>query len=160
MQRVSRNIRLYIKRWLTAFAWAGLIFAFSTEAFSGGNTKAVFETLIRHLFPAWSGDAVELAHLWIRKFGHFGEYFVLAVLVLRALREETEDLLPFWRVALGLAITALYAVSDEWHQALVPGRSASIADVALDIFGGSCGILWLRWRSRYKIPRSERPPGS
>jgi hypothetical protein len=43
------------------------------------------------------------------------------------------------------AITATYAVLDEWHQSLVPGRFASLTDIAFDIGGTAFGVwLWVR----------------
>jgi VanZ family protein len=34
-----------------------------------------------------------------------------------------------------LVIGAAYAVLDEWHQSLIPDRSASLTDVGLDLIG-------------------------
>jgi VanZ family protein len=43
----------------------------------------------------------------------------------------------------------LYAVSDEVHQALVPGRMGSPLDVAIDAAGVVLGVLlWERARTR------------
>jgi VanZ family protein len=51
-----------------------------------------------------------------------------------------------WRVAVGtwLAVVA-YGVSDELHQAFVPGRSADVADVLADAVGGALGVLAALW---------------
>lgn len=136
-----------LKIWLPPIGWAALIFVFSSEAFSGANTSGILEPLLRHLFPALSASDIKLIHVFIRKLGHFGEYFVLSILVMRALRHETYNKLSSRQLALGLALTALYAVSDELHQALVPSRSASIIDVLTDVFGGFCGILWFHLRN-------------
>lgn len=40
------------------------------------------------------------------------------------------------------SITSLYGIFDEWHQSFVPGRFASLTDVALDFAGALLGI-WL-----------------
>ena len=53
-----------------------------------------------------------------------------------------------WAVAAGtwLAVVA-YGMSDEVHQAFVPGRSADGADVVADAVGGALGVgaaLWMR----------------
>ena len=133
--------------WLPPVGWAALIFLFSSDAFSGANTSGILEPLLRHLFPLLSVSEIELIHVSIRKLGHFGEYFVLAILVMRSLRDETYNTLSSRQLGLGLALTALYAVSDELHQALVPSRSASIIDVFIDVFGGSCGTLWFHLRN-------------
>lgn len=39
------------------------------------------------------------------------------------------------RAALVLAIAVGYALFDEWHQGWIPGRSASVMDVGLDLAG-------------------------
>ena len=145
----SKTVR-NLKNRLPALIWAGLIFMFSTNVFSAGNTGGILADLLRYFFSALSDDIIQLIHTLIRKLGHFSEYFILAVLILRALRQETGEKLQTPWLALGLGLTALYAVSDEFHQAFVPGRTASIADVLLDIFGGICGTLWLHRRHRCK----------
>jgi VanZ family protein len=38
------------------------------------------------------------------------------------------------------AVAALYGLIDEWHQSFVPGRYASLTDVALDAVGAALGI--------------------
>ena len=48
-----------------------------------------------------------------------------------------------------VAIGVLYAVSDEVHQAFVPGRLGSPVDVAIDAVGVVCGVLlWQAARTR------------
>ena len=141
----------YLKKWLPALAWAGVIFVFSTQTFSEGNTRGFHESLLREFFPALSGAAIDLIHLSIRKLGHLSEYSVLAVLILRAVADETDQGRPSNRPGLALTLTGLYAISDELHQGLVPGRSASSADVLVDLCGGIFGILWWQRRNRRKI---------
>jgi VanZ family protein len=69
----------------------------------------------------------------LRKVAHAAEYAVLGALLARAV----SDLAALW---LGIA----YAVSDELHQAFVPGRAASLFDVGVDSVGVLVGILALR----------------
>jgi VanZ family protein len=68
-----------------------------------------------------------------RKLAHMAAYGLLWWLWWRALR---------WRLpALAVAITLLYAASDEWHQAGVEGRHGSAWDVAIDAAGvGLAGL--------------------
>src|SRR4051794_24459230 len=70
--------------------------------------------------------------------------------------------LAWWR-ALGfgspwpaVAITLLYAVTDEWHQTFVEGRSGRPLDVAIDAAGVALAMLAVRWargRGRGRGPR-------
>jgi VanZ family protein len=58
----------------------------------------------------------------------------------------------------GLSVTTAYGVLDEWHQSFVPGRYASLTDVALDVVGALVGT-WLtdrlicQYRSATEIRR-------
>jgi VanZ family protein len=144
---LSHGRWLRLKIWLPPTVWAALIFLFSSEAFSGANTAGILEPLLHNLFPALSGSDIEMIHVLIRKLGHLVEYFVLSILMLRALRQEITNKLAPRHLVLGLSLTALYAISDELHQALVPNRSASSIDVLIDVVGGICGTLWFRLRN-------------
>jgi hypothetical protein len=104
--------RTKIKNWLPVVAWAGLIFFFSTEQFSSSNTSPIVGTLAFWIFPGISSETIETVHLTIRKLGHWTEYFVLAVLMLRALRNETGK-------KLGVAPRRLY---PGLHSPLCPQR--------------------------------------
>ena len=115
--RMTRSRALTV--WLPVFAWAAVIFTFSS---------------IPHLssgLGAW--DTV------LRKGAHITEYAVLGALLYRALERE----------AAALAIGIAYAATDEFHQHFVRGRHASPVDVAIDAVGVSIGMLvWLRARER------------
>ncbi len=67
------------------------------------------------------------------KLIHLGEYAFLSWLLSRALRSAS----PFSREAALIAIVfaSLYGISDEFHQAFVPGRSAELLDVVADCGG-------------------------
>jgi hypothetical protein len=43
-------------------------------------------------------------------------------------------------VPLGLAISVLYGLGDEWHQSFVPGRSSSPFDLATDTVGSLAAL--------------------
>jgi VanZ family protein len=64
---------------------------------------------------------------------HFGEYGFFAALLLRATRSPLVSLL----------IASLYGVSDEVHQAFVPGRDSSPFDWMADTLGA--GLVCLSW---------------
>lgn len=44
-----------------------------------------------------------------------------------------------WIISIGVGI--IYAISDEFHQSFIPGRSAEIRDVLIDTFGVIIGII-------------------
>ncbi len=73
---------------------------------------------------------------------HASEYAVLALLLWQALR-HTARLSP--RAApLAFVLTALYAISDEWHQFYVPGRYSDGRDVLVDVAGALAALLLAR----------------
>jgi VanZ family protein len=151
MSEVTDLDRHSVKNWLPVVLWAALIFLFSSESFSSDNTVAVFAPWLHLAFPTWSTDAVELVHHLLRKLGHLSEYFIFALLLMRALRVQVETTLGTRQLFLGIGLTALYAISDELHQAFVPRRSASLGDVLIDVCGGLAGALCCYfWSSRKK----------
>jgi len=100
------------------------------------------------LVPDISAETLNRVVLTVRKGAHLTEYAVLAGLLWCALPHPRSRAEP-WRLAWAFAVA--YAISDEWHQALVPGRTGSVADVALDAIGAAVGLLliWC-WRSRHR----------
>lgn len=95
---------------------------------------------------ATPGALIPRAGAWdwlLKNGGHLCAYAVLAWLWLSALRPVVSPARLFWVV---LAIAALYAVSDEYHQTFVPGRDGSPLDVLTDAFGALLAILLWRWR--------------
>ena len=73
----------------------------------------------------------------LRKLGHVAGYFVLTLLLLRALRRSGVAA----AVPVAVAAAFAYAVSDEWHQSFVPGRGATPNDVAIDGIGIALAAL-------------------
>jgi VanZ family protein len=132
----AKNWQANAVAWGPAVGWMALIFGFSTDYFSSSNTAPVFGSLLTSLFPGVTAETLAQWHLLMRKLGHWTEYFILAVLVLRALTRSNLS----WRFIGTAVFVFLFALSDEWHQAFVPSRSASFADVLLDTFGGICGV--------------------
>jgi VanZ family protein len=84
---------------------------------------------------------------------HIAVYAVLGALAFAALRLQK---VPRSRAALlALAIAAVYGGTDELHQAFVPGRSSSAADVGFDALGAVAGVLaaWVVARTAHRIAR-------
>ncbi len=73
------------------------------------------------------------------EIAHFIEFAVLAALSYWAFRASGRLSLPIlWGSVAGF--TALYAISDEAHQAFTPGRVPSVIDLAVDVAGGVAGL--------------------
>ena len=141
--------RSALQRWIAVVLWAGLIFYFSTENFSFSNTEGFLSEWLLWFFPGISPAQFMTLHLVSRKGGHWFEYFILAILLMRAQRSGNESEFAMPTIARTLALVLAYAASDEYHQSWVPERTASAVDVAIDTFGGVCGVFWIGlWRKR------------
>lgn len=124
--------------------WAAVIFTFSTDTFSSEHTQGILVGILHTLLPFLSQETLFALHNFIRKCAHVGEYFVLGVLLFRAVRTPRESWQ--WRWAfLAILIAAFYASSDEMHQIFVPSRGASIWDALLDTGGASVAqfVVWM-----------------
>jgi VanZ family protein len=77
----------------------------------------------------------------LKKLAHAAEYTILFLLLLRAWRR---DRAADQALKTSILTTALYAISDELHQAFVPGRKANWYDVVIDV----SGVLLLWWLLR------------
>ena len=101
------------KLWLIlAIAWMAVIFWFSSQS----------------SLPSAIDDLLDA---FLKKTGHFSAYAILWTLWY----------LATGRRGLALVIAVLYAISDEWHQTMVPGRNGWWLDVLIDS-SGALAALW------------------
>lgn len=106
-------------RWLPLLLWCALIFYLSDQPD------------LRSGFP-------DLSDLVLRKLAHITEYAVLVLLFYRAAAPSVGK-----RRALGSAalFAVVYALTDEYHQTFVGGRSGNLVDVTIDSLGIFLGVL-------------------
>ena len=83
--------------------------------------------------------AVYALHFLIRKAAHFGIFMLLGISVLQVLR--TFKLKWIFRILITLGICLLYAMTDEFHQLFVVGRSGLVFDVIVDFAGSLLGMF-------------------
>jgi len=76
----------------------------------------------------------------IRKTAHFLEYAVLCLLYFRGLKNTTKI---SFRKSLFLAflMAVFYALTDEFHQTKVNGRTGRIFDIGIDSLGAFVGMI-------------------
>jgi VanZ family protein len=128
--------------------WMAAIFFASTDELSGAKTSLIIEPFLRWLSPHITREHIELAHLLVRKAGHFGEYAILGLLAARSFSSSRHSLLRRQWFVVSLILLSLYAFSDEFHQSFVPSRTASIYDSLIDIAGGlSALVLIVLWKT-------------
>jgi len=118
--------KVFLKYWLPVIIWASVIFYFSHQPY-----------LKSDLPGAWD--------FALRKTAHVTEYFILCLLLLRALGQQGAQAglkqAIFWAVALSI----LYAVSDEFHQSFIAGRQPALRDIGFDSLGAllAAGLYYL-----------------
>lgn len=121
--------------------WAGLIFYFSSRPTGQSEGQSLYVSIIlqqmlAYGFPQVMHIDLDIFDGVIRKMAHFFLYFCLGLLTIKAWcwRKDRS-----WVYALFFCFC--YAVTDEFHQSFVPGRSAEIHDVLLDTIGSFTGIM-------------------
>lgn len=130
-------MKRFLWLWGPPLAWMGLIFFLSAQPDLPHAPEPWFDLLLK-------------------KVGHACVFGVLAWLYLRGLRGYIHAGGVLRVVSIILAIA--YALSDEYHQTLVPGRQGRLLDVAVDT-AGICLAMLLDWRlarRRELIPRVAR----
>ena len=141
------------KYWLPVMAGMVLIFLASSDTASFQHTSRFVGPFLRRFFPGLSPEAQHAILVASRKAAHVTEYALLSMLVWRALRKPVRDeKRPWdWRLAYrALAIVALYAATDEFHQKFVPSREGAVVDVLIDVGGGLLGLfcIWVLGKLR------------
>lgn len=151
---------LWLKRWWPVLLWGVVISTFSTGAFTSDNTGRIIIPVLRWLLPHASAATLFHLHYIIRKCAHFTEYFILSLLILRAIRAGRHNARLAWALA-AIVIVFGYAALDEFHQSFVPGRTAAFTDVLIDTSGGIAAqliaallLLWGHVRHKQNGERS------
>jgi VanZ family protein len=149
---VMKIFRKRIIWWILAIGFCSLIFyATSSPSFTGNSTSNVLGSIIELFFNSLGITInpyiiIDPINFIFRKSGHFIFFGLLAVFFRLALGNTNRPYLYAW------VITTIYATFDEYHQSLVPNRTASIMDVGLDSFGAFIALLLLK-RNSEKIHR-------
>lgn len=126
--------------YLPAIIWMIVIFCFSHQSasqssnLSSGILGYIIDIIKNSLNIAINED---LLHTVIRKGAHFTEYLILAVFVMFGLTKNNVSK-PFLKSVL---ICSLYAMTDEFHQLFVAGRSGRVFDVMVDTSGAALGTF-------------------
>ncbi|MFZ2975539.1 MAG: VanZ family protein [Candidatus Moraniibacteriota bacterium] len=104
----------FIKYYLPAIIWAGIIFYLSS-------------------IPGLRYSKSATEEIILRKGAHFMEFSILVILLWRIvyLAHNIKIKKAYW---LALLLAIVYSISDEFHQSLVLGRAGKIIDVIFDSF--------------------------
>ncbi|MFH1782294.1 MAG: VanZ family protein [Candidatus Omnitrophota bacterium] len=109
----------FVRYWVPFYAYAALIFYLSSLS------KVLPEIDI----PSFD------------KFLHVIEYGVFGILAIRAFKNSKKAILKKHFGSIAILVSILYGISDEAHQAFVPGRYFSYLDMVFDTIGSIMGVL-------------------
>ena len=142
--------------WALVVLWAALIFFMSAHTgsdFDGSGPLASIKHWLQSLVAPLFGPDTDVVNV----AAHFTEYLVFGVLLLLAAR-RTWPALGWGKLALvAIALASAYAVTDEFHQAFVPGRLCDPADWLTDTLGASLGVVITRALSKRNGTAQRRP---
>jgi VanZ family protein len=124
-----------------------VILWFSSDFGNVTHTEPWLVPILRALAPWATPSQLAALHGLARKVAHFSEYAILAALWFRALVRGpgSSRRSAAW---IAFAISLGWALLDEAHQSLVPSRTGSVADVAIDGSGAMAALVVVRlgWR--------------
>ena len=146
--------------WALTLAWACLIFYLSTATFSPRFSRGLLAWVLQVVNWRLPQAEMELADGVLRKLAHVVEYAIFALLLygrggrcqasgVRSAVNSRQSTVEgnnrraarARRAALCVLAAGAYALTDEFHQAWVPGRHASLLDCGLDTLGAALAIL-------------------
>lgn len=123
---------------LLVIIWMIFIFIMSSfDANESSNQSNFIVNIISNLFNI---NNIALLSLIVRKLAHFTEYFILGILTYNMIKSYDK------KYYIAIVICVIYAISDELHQILVPGRSCQIIDILIDSLGSISAILLFKWK--------------
>lgn len=123
----DKKLKMIILFWAPVILWMGLIFSLSSIP---------EENLPKVTIP------------YIHKIVHLVEYSILGILLARAVIHSYPYRSSAQLIAVSVILIFLYALSDEWHQTFVPGRSGEFSDCIYDTIYATIGIYFY-----YRIKR-------
>lgn len=125
-----------LKKWLLLLIWMLIIFMFSNQANSGSVTHSMVEQVLPNIKYT---SLIDIINFTIRKLAHLTEYFILTHLTISLLKEYTtrEKII----LAISIIFCFIYAMADEFHQSLIPGRTSLFRDVIIDTIGGFIALI-------------------
>ena len=157
MVKIKRRL---VISFILLLIWGGVIFYMSSMESKESNNESksltgeIIEKVVdlanrvglmdRRLSNTELNALINKLNYPIRKLAHITEYFILTVLLL--LTFNGFGIRGNKMVLLSLLICFIYAITDEYHQVFVDGRSGQFSDVLVDMIGGviACCLVFIR----------------
>lgn len=140
--------------WVAVLLWMLAIYLLSAQpaSYSNANSKGIVTRVVDTTVKVTKAQITEpekrklidRINSTAREYMHGVVFLVLGLLAQNAVLENRRKGLK--ALALALAVCMIFAVTDEFHQLFVPGRSFQISDLAMDSIGSMIGsglvFLW------------------
>ncbi len=115
--------------------WTFLIFLFSSQ--DGGESSGFSRKFVEFFIK--DEKLVDELEPYARKWAHFSEYGLGGVLFISLF--STYEWSDKRKIITSILIGVWYAIMDEIHQLMVPGRSGALKDVYIDSLGIATGVI-------------------
>ncbi|CVH78743.1 VanZ like family protein [Clostridiales bacterium CHKCI006] len=141
--------RLRIIAILTTIIWMGVIFLFSAD--NGVESHELSDKCLKFINQSilvFTGKNLELSispehyamiEFYLRKMAHMFIYLILSINIMIVLFTFNMNISS--RILLTTIICFGYAITDEFHQSFVGGRSARFLDCLIDTGGAIIGVF-------------------
>ena len=130
--------------------WMIVIFCFSAQPAKkstnlsegvGRRVASIFVPNFQNWDDTKQNQYVESIDFFVRKTAHFTEYMILGGLWLLCIYNMPEGNSSLKKkIGISVCASAVYAMSDEFHQLFVEGRAGRWMDVGIDTMGAIAGI--------------------
>jgi VanZ family protein len=139
LSQPHNRLRMLLISWGPPLALMLLIFTFSAQPKPAPPAGAgrVYFSGVMPIFTAYDWEAL------VKKGAHVAGYGLLAALIMRGLLAQGQT--PREAAYFAILLAVSYALTDELHQAFVPGRHASVLDIGFD-YVGAAGVCLLARR--------------
>ncbi len=127
--------------WVVTAAWLGNISVLSTSAYSGSVTGWLLAQLLLSLHIHLALHTFAVIHFLIRKLAHCTEYAIFGLLLYHSFHPRHPEKWNARSAFAALVVAGLFSLVDEYHQSLVPSRTASLVDCGIDTVGALLGIV-------------------
>jgi len=123
----------------------------TSNEISEGIVRRVLGKLFDITGNKLTSDKLDTINYIFRKFLHFTEYMILAMLFYSMLKNLPLSIHK--RLLFSVLPTVIYSASDELHQLYVPNRTGQVSDILLDSSGAIAGALLMYYFERRKTKK-------
>lgn len=123
IRSIPKGIKKFVSLWIPPILWGLFIFSFSSV-----TTPRVSD--------------VHWQDFVVKKLAHLIEYGMFAILIFRGLRGENVESRRAFTYTFLACLT--YAITDEYHQSMTPGREPTLRDVGIDAVGSFTALLSIK----------------